>query len=387
MDTNNDLAEWLISEGRQLPNIELILQGLIERLREKGLPIARVLLSHSTLHPELSAVTYIWTEDRGSVAESPIPHGVQATQIYLDSPIRHIYEGQDMVRGRLDGAAPFAYPIFDELKAEGFTDYVAYRLALSRGQAAPIAIATRRPGGFTDAECETVRWLLPSLAAVIEIHLLWSLTGSLLNTYLGPDAGSRVLTGQVRRGSVDTIHAVIWYCDMRGFTGLSNRLPGSYLVAVLNDFFEAVAEPVHAHGGEVLKFIGDAMLAVFRIDDRTTDAEACETALTAAELAIQGMKRLNRRRLSEEKPPLDFGLALHIGDVMYGNVGAPTRLDFTVTGPAVNLAARIEGLSGELGHQLLLSSAFVARCPGAFTSLGKFPVKGLAAPQEVFAPA
>ncbi len=152
MDTNHDLTEWLISEGRQLSGIETVLQALIERLRANRLPIARVLLSHSTLHPELSAITYIWTEDRGTVAESLVPHGVQGTPIYLNSPIRRIYEGEDMVRGRLDGDAPFAYPIFNELKAEGFTDYVAYRLALSRGQAAPIALATKQPGGLTDTE-------------------------------------------------------------------------------------------------------------------------------------------------------------------------------------------------------------------------------------------
>lgn len=387
MDANTALVEWLVTEARQLPNIRLILDALIGRLRAAGLPIARLVLSHPTLHPELNAVAYVWAESRPTVAEQPIPHGVENTPLFRNSPTRLIYEGEEFVRRRLEADDSAGFPIYAELKAEGHTDYVAQRLSFTRGRFAALAISTRRPGGFSDAEIELVRRLLPGLAAVLEIHLAWALTGALLDTYLGQGAGARVLTGQVRRGSVETIHAVLWYCDMRGFTSLSDRLPGPYLIAVLNDFFEALAEPVHAHGGEVLKFIGDAMLAVFRIDARTSDAEACETALTAAEVAIQGMKRLNRRRASEAKGPLDFGLALHIGDVMYGNVGAPARLDFTVTGPSVNLAARIEGLSAQLGRQLVLSSAFVARCPGAFTSLGRFALKGIAEPQELFAPA
>ncbi|MGD9536112.1 MAG: adenylate/guanylate cyclase domain-containing protein [Alphaproteobacteria bacterium] len=357
------------------------------RLRDAGLPIARFVLSQPTLHPELRAVAYNWTEAKPAMVELRLPHGVETTQIYLNSPTRLIYDGADMVRRRLEGDEEPPFPILKELKAEGHTDYLARRLVLTQGRSAMVAISTRRQGGFTDGDLAMLDAVLPSLATVLELRMTWNLTATLLDTYVGHGAGERVLTGQIRRGSVETIPAVVWYCDMRGFTGLSDRLPGPFLIAVLNDFFETLAEPLGAQGGEVLKFIGDAMLAIFRIDERTSEAEACEMALVAAQLAIQGVRRLNRRRAGEDKPPLDFGLALHVGEVMYGNVGAPSRLDFTVTGPAVNLAARLEGMSGQLGRQLVVSSAFAACCPGEFVTLGRFPLKGMAEPQEIFAPA
>jgi adenylate cyclase len=382
-----DLAEWLVKDGRHLPSVPALLDSLVTRLRDAGMPVARFVLSHPTLHPELRAVSYSWTEAKPEITELQLPHGIETTQLYLNSPTRLVYEGADMVRHRLEGDAPLPFAILQDLKAEGYTDYLARRLVFMRSRPAMIALGARRPGGFTDGDLAMLEAVLPSLAAVLELRMAWNLTTTLLDTYVGHGAGERVLTGQIQRGSVETIPAVVWYCDMRGFTSLSDRLPGPFLIAVLNDFFEALAEPVGAHGGEVLKFIGDAMLAIFRIDERTSEEEACESALTAAELAVHGMRRLNRRRAGENKPPLDFGLALHLGEVMYGNVGAPSRLDFTVTGPAVNLAARLEGMSGQLGRQLVVSAAFAARCPGEFVSLGRFPLKGMAEPQAIFASA
>ena len=176
-------------------------------------------------------------------------------------------------------------------------------------------------------------------------------------------------------------------CDLRGFTSLSDRIPLNYLIAVLNDYFEAVTGPIHASGGEVLKFIGDAVLGIFRIEDEAEVAEICERALSAAELAVANMQILNRRRSRENKPPLDFSIALHIGDAMYGNVGARDRLDFTVIGPAVNLCARLEALAGSLGQKIICSSAFAAVSNEEMRSVGTHDLKNVEAAVEAFVPA
>jgi adenylate cyclase len=206
----------------------------------------------------------------------------------------------------------------------------------------------------------------------------------LLDTYVGRQSGGRVLAGQIRRGTGETIRAVIWLCDLRGFTNLSETLPRDTLIDLLNGYFGPMCDVVAGQGGEILKFIGDAMLAIFPIGSET--AATCAAALVAAERAQAALIEENLRREPLGLPRIEYGLALHVGDVMYGNIGSDTRLDFTVIGPAVNLTARIESMCKQLGRPLLLSSDFVKAAGISAQSLGAFPLKGVGAEQEIFVP-
>jgi adenylate cyclase len=198
------------------------------------------------------------------------------------------------------------------------------------------------------------------IGVVAELQSRAEMTNSVLDLYLGREAGRRVYAGNIRRGDGQTIHSVLWMCDLRGFSSLSDRNPLNDLIAVLNNYFEPVTGPIHASGGEVLKFIGDAVLGIFWIEGEAEIAEICERALSAAELTVANMYILNRRRRREEKDPLNFSIALHVGDAMHGNVGAHDRLDFTVIGPAVNLCAWLESVAGSLGEKIICSSEFAA---------------------------
>ncbi|HUI16509.1 MAG TPA: adenylate/guanylate cyclase domain-containing protein, partial [Alphaproteobacteria bacterium] len=225
--------------------------------------------------------------------------------------------------------------------------------------------------------------LLPVLSLVVEVYKLRRMGANLLDTYLGALTGRRVLQGAIRRGQLETIHAVLWYCDLRGFTNLSDTLPHVELIALLNEYFEAVGEPVIARGGEILKFIGDAMLAIFPLD-LELDGATIKPALAAAGDALGNVRELNARRVADGQRSIKLGIALHVGDVGYGNIGAPTRLDFTVIGSAVNKVVRIEALSKALDRPLLFSADFARRAGQPFLSLGFQALRGISEPEEVF---
>jgi adenylate cyclase len=244
-------------------------------------------------------------------------------------------------------------------------------------------LATNRPDGFHDDEIALFNALVPALAFNLEIQTLRRTARTLLDTYVGRQAGARVLDGQIRRGMGETIRAVIWLCDLRGFTSLSERLGRDLLIELLNQYFGPMCDAVESAGGEVLKFIGDAMLAIFPAGD--APAAACDRALAAAASARAALAETNNKRAAAGLPVIAYGLALHLGEVMYGNIGGETRLDFTVIGPAVNLTARIESLCGELRRQLLLSADFVSAAGIAAEEVGEFALDGVGAPQRVFA--
>jgi adenylate cyclase len=225
--------------------------------------------------------------------------------------------------------------------------------------------------------------LLPVLAMAVEIRVNRRLTKNLLRVYVGEHAGGEILAGRITRGSGSTVTAAIWNCDLRGFTSISELWPRDDVIALLNEYFDTMAKPVEEHGGEILKFIGDAMLAVFPVDQEN----ACARALQAAREARAGMAELNRIRIERGQRALGFGLALHVGDVMYGNIGSRSRLDFTVIGPAVNVASRLESLTKELRREVLISGAFARLCPctgDSLVRLGAFPLRGVGEPVEVF---
>ncbi|MFZ1151094.1 MAG: adenylate/guanylate cyclase domain-containing protein, partial [Xanthobacteraceae bacterium] len=274
------------------------------------------------------------------------------------------------------------YGILHELRAEGVTDYFVAPLHFSSGEVHFSSWSTRQPGGFTDAEIEAIEAIIPPLARIGEIRAWYRVASNLLTTYIGKNAGERVLAGHIRRGDTEAIHAAIWLSDMRGFTTLADTLPPQDLVDLLNRYFDCQVPAIEEHGGEVLKFMGDGLLAIFPIGAEGDFPAICASALAAGKAARDNIAALHA---AEDGPALRFGLALHVGDVLFGNIGSGNRLDFTAIGPAVNLAARLEKLAGRLGRAILASEDFVDHCgDDDLQPVGRFAVAGFAAEQMVF---
>ena len=377
--------DWLILESGRERFVERLFAGLCVRLLEDGLPIARSTLHLRTLHPQFFGARLLWRPGMEEAEITFLDHDSITDRRFLDSPVRALYEGAEAIHQRLDLAtpAPREYPVYAELRAEGMTDYVAMPMAFTDGTRHACTWATDRPGGFRAADLTALGNLLPALAMATEIRLSRRIARNLLDAYVGRHAGARILAGEIRRGSGATVRAAIWQCDLRDFTTIVECLPRDEVIACLNGFFEVMGAPVEAQGGEILKFIGDGMLAIFPLEGEA----ACHRALRAAVEARQGLARLNEKRQGRVGP-LRFALALHVGDVMYGNIGTPTRLDFTVIGPAVNVAARLQQLAKDLDRDVLLSGPFAAMCTcdGEFLEpLGRFPLRGVPEPLEVLA--
>lgn len=378
--------DWLVRETTGLPFVETLYAQFCERLRAEGLPLDRATLHLRTLHPQFWGARMLWRPGMAEAEVATVPPSMVEDPRFLNSPIKALYDGADGIRQRLDlpdSAHGRGYGIYDELRAEGITDYVALPMQFTDGKRHAATWATRQPGGFTTEDLVEINDLLPVFAMAVEIRANRRITKNLLNTYVGRHAGERILSGDIRRGSGATVRAAIWNCDLRGFTRISEQWPRDDVIFWLNEYFDVMADPVERHGGEVLKFVGDGMLAIFRLES----AEACSRALLAAVEARRGMRELNRRRVERGSFELGFGVALHVGDVMYGNIGTATRLDFTVIGPAVNVAARLQTLAKELRRQVVLSAPFAMMCGcGAefLRSLGRYPLRGLEEPLEVF---
>jgi adenylate cyclase len=378
---------WLLRDGRHQPTSGELLQGFCRELTEGGFPLMRAFLAKPTLHPQIASIAYRWSRAEPKVEAFTREHDIWQSEQYLRSPMALIYAGEEsMIRRRLFGPGlRLDFPILEDLLAEGGTDYAIF--GLRRGDGRPMAvvsIATDAPGGFSDEQFTGFQSLLPLLSLIVEAIETRLTAKSLLEIYLGADAGRRVMGGLIRRGESVTIAAAIWQCDLRDFTAMSNQLPRDEVLAILNDYFDAVTRPVLARGGEILKFIGDAVLAIFPMKDDLDRDDKCRVALTAGEEALEAMRDVNELRASAGKAPLSIGIGLHAGSVSYGNIGAQTRLDFTVIGPAVNLAARITGLCRPLNQRLLASKAFASPCGSKLVPLGHYPMHGFDQPQEVY---
>ncbi|MEM7021746.1 MAG: adenylate/guanylate cyclase domain-containing protein [Pseudomonadota bacterium] len=358
-----------------------MLRELAKRLVADGMPLCRASFHIRTLHPQLFGVGFFWQRGSDEIRVFEAKHGIQETAIFQNSPMRALFEGAGGVRQRLDlPDAELAFPLLQELRKEGLTDYVALPMTFSDGKIHGTTWSSDQPGGFTSDDLAQIDDLLPAYSLLLEIHFNRRIAINILDTYVGHQAGERILAGQITRGSVQTVQAAIWFCDLRGFTALSESEESDEILDCLNLFFDCMAGPVEEQGGEVLKFIGDAMLAVFPLDIEG----ACKRATHAALGACEAMGKLNQKRRTNGQDPLGFGIALHLGEVMYGNVGAADRLDFTVIGPAVNLASRLEGLCRTLDVPVLVSDDFVGRCAGDFRSLGDQHLAGISRPVEVF---
>jgi adenylate cyclase len=281
----------------------------------------------------------------------------------------------------------FDFPILKDLQAQGATDYLTLSFRSPGTEIAGASFATSRPGGFTDADLALLRIALDAFVHVLS-PLVWSHAArTLLGVYLGQDTAARVLSGRVQRGDVEEIDAAIWFSDLRGFTPLTASVDPRTLVSWLNDYFGVVAAEVVRHGGEVLKFVGDAILAVWPVTAARPREMTCRDALLAALAANAALDQLNAARRERGLAPMEHGIGLHVGAVQYGNIGAAGRLDFTVIGTAVNTASRLEGACSKLGRRVTASAEFAACAGGGLVHVADVELKGLDAPHAIYAPA
>jgi adenylate cyclase len=372
------VVDWLIDGARSAPQPQQVLAELSERLAACGIPLWRVAVFVRTLHPNVMGRRFIWRPG-AEIEVSEAPFELLETAEFRDNPIARVYETGRAIRRKLtDPDYVVDFPVLADLRAQGVTDYLASPLLFTDGAIHVVTCTTREPGGFTDTQIAGIEAIIAPLARVAEIRALRRTASTLLDTYVGHDAGERILAGRIRVGDIEEIHAAIWLSDMRGFTALADGLPPRVLIDLLNRYFDCQVPAILDHGAEVLKFMGDGLLAIFTIAGDET--EVCERALAAARQAQANIAALSGSAM----PGLRFGLALHIGDVLYGNIGSGNRLDFTCIGPAVNCAARIEKLTSQLGRAILASDEFARHCPGEFTPLGEFTLAGFSAPQLVF---
>jgi adenylate cyclase len=388
-DLIGTVEDWLMTQTLAEPDLQTMFEGCCARLHAAGIPIARAYMACRILHPLFSVLALIWRPDTGiTVQELPRSRDIRGWQ---DSPFSLLTKNNvPSIRRRLAGPeAVVDFPMLAELRDEGMTDYYGYVTSFLGGppttQAAASGMvgswATDRPSGFSDGDISALLRIQKNLSIAAKVRIKDLISRNVVSTYLGPNAGLRVLSGAISRGDGEAIHAAVWFSDLRNSTGLAERLsPQDYLDA-LNAYFECTAGSVLQHGGEVLVMIGDAVMAIFPTEPIGVSA-ACDAALAAAEEAERRLIELNVKRAE----PLDFGVGLHVGNLIFGNIGVPERLQFTVVGPAANEVARVQALTKTLGRRILASREFAGHVDAEWDSLGAHRLQGIADTREVFAP-
>lgn len=388
-ETVQKVSDDIITQALAGVSPEELVATLCKNLRRAGFPLWRTLISCSWLHPMFQAQSFVWNSDENIVIKEQHLHGSENQDGWLNSPIKAMMD-EKRYEARFDiskGEGCNQFPILAELREQGGTDYL-YMMApftdddsaLRRMDGLVSSWSTKQPGGFSDGEVEIIRRLFPRLALGLKSLVREQTALNVLSAYLGTGAGQRVLDGQIKRGDGDSIEAVIWYCDMRDSTALAEQLTPEEYLDLLNGYFEKTAGVVLDHGGEVLRFIGDAVLAIFPIAGFGGAERAARMALAAARNSIAAIPIKQ-----EGLPDVTFGLGLHVGEVLYGNIGVPERLEFSVIGRAANEAARLEDLTKELGSNLLVSQDFVDLSPASpWVSLGTQALTGVSQPISVY---
>jgi adenylate cyclase len=379
------VVDWLLSEGRLEQNLSRFVDGLMSRVAAAGLPIWRFYIALQLVHPQMVATGVLWKQ--GSVSEEiPRLHGILNSSAYIGSPMQAVRQTNEAVRHGLEGdLEEGAHTVLSELKEGGGTDYLALPMRLGRPGSVPVAsFATDRPGGFSDEDVSDVRHLVDLMGSVAEIFIYRKIAETVTDTYLGHIVGEQILGGLIQRGDGREINAVLWFSDLRDFTVLNERLSASELLDLLNNYLQLVGDALKAYGGEILKFIGDGVMAYFPADDALFLPVVTNNAIAAARRLISDIEFANEARAAGGADPLRFGVGLHVGPVTFGNIGTEDRLDFTVIGPAVNRASRLEGLTKQLGVPVLASSEFNLVSTVPMKSLGMHPLRGVPEPVEVF---
>ena len=365
--TAEDIISWLLMDTLHFDKAEDIICELAQRL-EPLVKVSRISLDIHTVHPEVFVKNLIWKRDNG-IEATLLSHEQIKSQLFIKSPVAKIYNGSDTIRMKTTNSKASTFPLAKELAAQGCTDYVIFPMQYTRGGRSYISYTTDKPGGFSDAELEVMEKIRPALSRRLEIEFCHFSTRSLLQIYLGELAASRVLRGKFKRGHGETIETAIWLCDLRNYTGMAMSCGEHKVAAALDTFFELAADTITQYEGDILKFMGDSMLVIF--DDKDKKASCCK-ALDASLMMLD--------KLCKQKDVhTEVGIAIHVGSVVFGNVGGVGRLDFTIVGKEVNYASRLEPYCKTLGVPLIMSDKFVKtaklsnpRCLGEFTLKG-FP--------------
>ncbi|MEC9401882.1 MAG: adenylate/guanylate cyclase domain-containing protein [Pseudomonadota bacterium] len=390
----DQLNSWLLHEATRIDDVMLMFEEFMWRCKAAGLAIDRATLHIGTLHPRVIGFSWVWNSQDYFCDEVAADANATKSEAFTRNPLFHVInEGQTIKVDLESEEGANSAPLMRELADQGYTTYVALPLSSSHEKRNAMTLATRKPGGFPPAEKDLIRNLIDLLALHIERHIVQRIARNVADTYLGPIAGQRVLDGEIKRGDGEAIKAVVFMADMRGFTQLADRLSGPEVTAILNAYFDRISDAVLNHGGDILKFMGDGILAVF---DQTTFGEtaAANAAVKAAKAALEAIDELNRNP-PEDLPdpihwhPLKIGIGLHRGEVFFGNVGGEERLDFTVIGRAVNETSRVESLCKPLGRALLLTEPVRAALSGdlqtGLNAMGEHALRGVGKPVAIFA--
>jgi adenylate cyclase len=377
------VIDWLAREGRLIADPARLVGEVANRLVAAGAPLARFTIGLQAVHPQWRTMGIQWRRG-GRVEQAARPHGIEQTPAYIGSPIQQLAETRKPVRYRLDKLSADHHEVLHELAAMGGTDYYAAPMRVAYGRPPAVTFMTDRPSGFTDADIVKFHRLMDYMAPVVESRINQRLSTTLLDTYLGRIVGEQIMDGLIKRGDGHEINAVLWFSDLRDFTGLNERMAPRDLLELLNNYLQLVGNALSSHGGEILKFIGDGVMAYFPAEDALFLPMVTANALAAARQLIDDIAAANDARATGGHDPVRFGIGLHIGPVTFGNVGTEDRLDFTVIGPAVNRAARLESLTKELGVPVLASAEFKEACAQALVSMGRHTLRGVPEPVEVF---
>jgi len=396
----DELANWLMSRALGETRIEDLFRGCCERLNAADIPVIKGSLGFRTLHPLFRAITLIWRPGQ-EVEMLEHPHGPVGPEFRQSPHYYMIHNDVPLLRRRLDGdSATLDFPVLSEFRQAGATDYLAYAIPfgdpdpeIDRLQSDGVIgswLCDRR-GGYSEADIRALHRIQKRLAVACKVGIKTQIAKNILDAYLGPETGRRVYEGKISRGSGEIIHAVIFFSDLRGSTDLSSELSMQDFLGVLNAFFESVADAVLDGGGEVLRFIGDAMLAIFPMERHSVadprecpmHRAACGKAMAAARDAMKRMNKLNEERAARSEKPVGYGIGLHVGDVMYGNIGVPRRVEFSVVGHAANHAAKMESLCKSLSVPLLVSRQFAEIQREDWAELGEHLIDSTG-PQRIF---
>ncbi|QRM31877.1 adenylate/guanylate cyclase domain-containing protein [Microvirga sp. VF16] len=376
------LRDWLITAAGQMEDSNEVLAGFLTRLIDLGLPIDRAVSAIETLHSEYAGIGRFWTREEGTIVRY-LPHGDRREAIYQTSPFAHVNRTGEWLILDLAITPDDLFPIVPELKEAGYRHYVTIPIRFTNGAENAISFATRSPEGFGMRELTILRMVMPSFALVTELRATSNRLDEVLRIYVGDDPHKAILSGAIQRGQVTRIRSAILFADMRDYTHISSTLSPENAVELLNNYFDCLVPPIEDEGGEVLKYLGDGLLAIVR-DKGDDTGGAAQSALTAATKALRRIEAANNE--GRFPVPINVGFALHHGDAAYGNVGSGQRLDFTVIGRDVNLASRIAELNKSLGEPLLMSKPFVEHLWGNPSPLGAHAVQGFAEAVEVYKP-
>ena len=398
--------KWLFEDVQNLSYPPVLINAFMEHLNQDGLSILRSNTSLAGLHPQISArfyrwklkdvdeviplkdhrvATYVHEYENGVVTEIFWGYQAKVQEAYKAGPWNNILEKGLLLRRRIQpNENDFEFPIYKDFQTLGVTDYLGIPIDLKSGARNGMTLATNKNGGFTDLEIGIIKELTNQLMLHIEPYQERQTTKTLLTTYLGSKTGERVLEGQIRRGDVEKIESAVWFSDLRDFTHLSSQINSEELIQVLNLYYQNIATIISQYDGEILKFIGDAVLAIFPVSNSSPPREVCHRALEAAQKVNYELEILNQSRTEQKLAILNHGIGLHIGTVQYGNIGALDRLDFTVIGQAVNLASRVEGLCSKLEKKTLASEAFADNVKGEMEFVGEYDLKGFSNNQKIY---